>query len=264
MDKVKPFFHYIISAKEVKKRREAVIQRMAKWGLTPNFFDAIMGNKLSKEQLHKLSADGGLLTVGEIGCALSHMAIYKKLLESEEPFIYIFEDDAEFTDLFIELETEIHQFMSAQLEPTVLVLCPIAGRKKPIKRIGHSVSIMRCLAGTKAHAYAINRKAAENLLKAQTPVKIELDAWAIYQKLNFIKLYCLNKAAIELDQGLSQDSIIDKIENRTVRKPENVRRIKDQHVRNWYKQLSVSGQIKFQIRRLQRHIQELYYDKDEI
>ncbi len=264
MNQVRPFFHYIISARNVSERRAAVIQRMTKWEIKPNFFNAIMGNELTKEELHKLSADDGLLTKGEIGCALSHLAIYEELLKSEEPYIYIFEDDAKLTDLFIELEPEIHQFMSAQLEPTVVLLFPIAGHKKSVKRIGHGVSIMRCLAGSKGHAYAINRRAAENLLKAQTPVKIELDAWAIYQKLNFIKLYCLNQAVAELDCGLAQDSIIDKIEERTEIKQKTMQRIKDQHIQNWYNQLPVIEKVKIQIHRLQRHIQELYYDKDKV
>ena len=56
------FYHYVISAKSVTKRRQAQIERFAKWGMLLLFFDAIKGNQLSEEELDKLSATEGLLT----------------------------------------------------------------------------------------------------------------------------------------------------------------------------------------------------------
>lgn len=257
------FYHYVISAKSVTKRRQAQIERFAKWGMQPQFFDAIMGNQLSEEELDKLSATEGLLTLGEIGCALSHLGVYQKLLDSQEKCVYVFEDDAKVTDEFIKLQPKIQQFMEEQSEPTVLVLCTIIGHKKSMRKISPDVSIMKCLAGTRAYAYVLNRKAAENLLKAQMPVKIELDAWAIYQKLGFIRLYCLSKDVVQLDEALDKDSIIDNISDRFVRDRQKVKILKDKHVKNWYRHLSTSEKIRFFGRRISRHIKELYYENSE-
>ena len=115
---------------------------------------------------------------------------------------------------------------------------------------------MRSLAGTRAHAYVLNRTAAQNLLKAQTPVKIELDAWAIYQKLGFIQLYCLNQNVVGLDEELEKASTIDQIAIRHTRNSKVVQRIKDRH-------LTTREKIAFLGRRISRHIKELYYENNE-
>lgn len=260
---VEHFFHYVISAQPMSKRKERIMEQFAQWGMRPNFFDAIMGNELSKEKLLKLSASEGLLTLGEIGCALSHLGVYRKLLESREPCVYVFEDDAKFTDAFMELQPKIQQFMEEQTKPTVLVLCAINGRKTVCRKLDSKVSIMRSLAGTRAHAYVLNRAAARNLLKAQTPVKIELDAWAIYQKLGFIRLYCLNQNVVGLDRELEKASTIDQISKRDVRDRGKIQRIKDRHIKNWYNHLTTAGKVAFFGRRISRHIKELYYENNE-
>ena len=87
------FFHYVISAEQATERRNKIIEHFKRWGIEPNFFQAIMGNQLSENQLKQLTQDEGLLTKGEIGCALSHLGTYRRLLETEEKCAFIFEDD---------------------------------------------------------------------------------------------------------------------------------------------------------------------------
>ncbi|WP_455788385.1 glycosyltransferase family 25 protein [Acidaminococcus fermentans] len=257
------FYHYVISAPDIMKRRKAQIDAFGAWGMRPHFFDAIMGNQLSSEQLEKVAAKENFLTVGEIGCALSHLGVYQKLLESREKCVYVFEDDALLTEDFINLQPQIQQFMEDQTAPTVLLLFNICGYERRIRRISQDVSIMKCLGGTRAYAYVLNRPAALNLLKAQMPVKIELDAWAIYQKMGFIRLYCLNKNVVQLNKALDEDSLIDNIDDRLGRDGKRVKRIKDKHVYNWYRQLTMTEKIRFFGRRISRHIKELYYENSE-
>lgn len=259
---VKHFFHYVISAKPMSKRKERMLARFAKWGLQPNFFDAIMGNELTKEDLQQLSATEGLLNVGEIGCVLSHLGVYRKLLESQEPCVYVFEDDAKITDEFMELQPKIQQFMEEQREPTVLLLYEINGHRKACRAISPDISIMRSLAGSRAHAYVLNRRAAQNLLKAQTPVKVEMDVWAIYQKLGFLRLYSLSKNVVWLDEELEKASTIDHIAARHS-KNRKEKQLKAHHIKNWYNHLTIKEKFAFWGRRIERHIQELYYEDSE-
>lgn len=173
------------------------------------FLDAVMGKSLSQDELKNLSHDNGLLKVGAIGCALSHLKAYRKFLESREKCAYIFEDDAQLSEKFIVLQPEIQKFMEEQTKPTVLALYRFNGLKRKVRNLDEDTCIMRSFGGTASHAYIINRSAAENLLKAQTPVRIEFDAWAIYQKLGFINLYCLNKDVVTLNDVLSRESTIE-------------------------------------------------------
>ena len=75
-------YHSIISSSKAPARRKSVEENFAALGLQPNFFEAIMGDELSQQELNTVSQADGLLTLGEIGCALSHLEIYKQLLRS--------------------------------------------------------------------------------------------------------------------------------------------------------------------------------------
>lgn len=251
------FYHYVISDKVMSERKKNIIRSFTQWEITPNFFDAVIGKNLTQKQLKMLSCDYGLLKLGAIGCALSHLGIYKKFLSTAEKCVYVFEDDVQLTEDFIRLQPKIQQFMNKRTEPTVLALYKFDGLKKKVDKLDDGVYIMRSLAGTASHAYVINRGAAENLLKAQTPVRIEMDAWAIYQKLGFLNLYCVNRDLVRLNENLSCVSTIE-IESDGL----NNTKIKQYHFRYWYDQLSVADKIRFIVRRLLRHIQELYYEKE--
>ena len=58
--------------------------------------EAVDGNNLSDKELSKIAPNYQSLNVtkGEIGCALSHLAIYKKIVNECIPMALILEDDA--------------------------------------------------------------------------------------------------------------------------------------------------------------------------
>lgn len=262
-------YHFIISAKAMSDRKKNISKSFTNLGIQPCFLDAVMGKELSQQELHNLAHDNGLLKVGAIGCALSHLKAYRKFLQSQEPCVYIFEDDAQLANQFIDLQPKIQEFMEKQTEPTVLALYKFQGLRKKVMDLDADTCIMKSLGGTASHAYVINRLAAENLLEAQTPVRIEFDAWAIYQKLGFINLYCLNRDIAFLNDTLSQESTIEVKDNPSqsnqydsMDRESNLKKIKEEHFQFWYRHLSSIGKIKYQIRRILRHIQEIYYERD--
>lgn len=257
------FFHFVISAKQATERRSKIIEHFKQWGIEPNFFQAIMGNQLSENQLKQLTQDEGLLTKGEIGCALSHLGVLRKLLDSQEKYVFVFEDDARLNQKFFTLLPNIKDFMEHEEEPAVLILYKVKAHTKRYFKFNETDAILRAMAGSAAHGYVINRKAAENILKVQTPLKFEIDAWAIYQKLNLLKIYCTNCKLVYLDEEQAKKSLIDQIGTRKTRSSVNVKRIKDKHVKKIYNELSGKEKMMIQIRRLQRHVQELYYDNSE-
>ena len=257
------FFHYVISAEQATERRNKIIEHFKQWGIEPNFFQAIMGNKLSEKQLQQLTNDEGLLTKGEIGCALSHLGVYRKLLESQEKCVFIFEDDARLNQKFFALMPAIKNFMEEEQHPAVLILYKVKAHTKQYHPLNETDAILRATAGSAAHGYVINRKAAENILNVQTPLKFEIDAWAIYQKLNLLRIYCTDCELVYLDEEQAKKSVIDQISTRKDRSPSFVKKIKDRHVEKIYNGLSRKEKMMVQLKRLQRHIQELYYDDNE-
>ena len=67
-------------------------------GLPFRFFDAVDGSKMTAMELMDAAPKGGInycgqLTPGEIGCALSHLAVIRKIAEGEHEYAAVIEDD---------------------------------------------------------------------------------------------------------------------------------------------------------------------------
>ena len=91
---------YVINLKRREDRLESFMKRCELSDVKIEYaFDG-------KNQEHEIQEDRELtnkfsnLMVGEIGCFISHMRLYKKLIESDLDFIVIFEDDAIFCEDF--------------------------------------------------------------------------------------------------------------------------------------------------------------------
>lgn len=66
----------VISDKNNEVRRQNVIKEFNKENIEFRFFDAIMANKMSKEELDTKAIKDTFLSPSEIGCALSHCGVY--------------------------------------------------------------------------------------------------------------------------------------------------------------------------------------------
>ena len=84
------------------------------------FYDSKLAEKRAKRQLN----------VGEIGCALSHKAIYKKMIDENISQALILEDDISFLPNFFEVYTAMSQF---NVGNKVVLLGTTA--KKPMKKV---------------------------------------------------------------------------------------------------------------------------------
>lgn len=255
--------HFIINAEEAKQRRYNISSVFHSLGMSPRFFPAIMGNQLTRNQIAQYVNDGGLLTLGEIGCALSHLSIYRSFLKTNEKYIFVFEDDVEIWSDFPQLAPMIAEFIGNQNKGAVLLLYKARARTREIQSIGlSSVHILHSLAGTAAHGYVINRIAAENILRAQTPLAFEIDAWALYYKLLYLNIYCLDQDIVSLNQKLAKDSLIDAVDNRHTHFSSEIKKNKNYSFQRLLKQYSWEKRLFIQYKRLERHIDTLFYDKE--
>lgn len=101
-------FCFVISLSDVLDRREHIRKEFKKANLEFEFFDALRP-KEGKELLVSMSPDSDLtlLSPGEIACLASHVALWKKLLESKEQYSIIFEDDIFFGEKVADFLYEI-------------------------------------------------------------------------------------------------------------------------------------------------------------
>ena len=99
----------VISLARAPKRREFIREQLARLKIDYEFFDAVDGNKLSGTYISKFKVKKGeqcigrSLTIGELGCAFSHLHVYEKMLAENIEKLIVLEDDAQLDDDFAAL-----------------------------------------------------------------------------------------------------------------------------------------------------------------
>lgn len=170
---------FVISLKDSSDRRAHISQHLDRKGLGYELFDAIDGHKLLPEDSKKLSVDRAIkefgrgLTPGEIGCALSHIALYEKLLKSDRREFLILEDDAELTDAAIQILARRDKFPIDWDMVNFHCLAPHSRFGEPIWDT-HRMATFPVLP-TRLTAYLITRQGAAKLLKKAYPVGLPAD-----------------------------------------------------------------------------------------
>jgi len=247
----------VISDKNNEARRENATQEFKKHNVEFRFFDAVMANRMSKEELDTKAIKDTFLSPSEIGCALSHCGVYDEFLNSDEKSIMICEDDIYFTEDFnYDSLLQIKEFLEETDEPRLVVLQKSIYHHKHIRSVGNNVNLYSTRNAFCTHGYMINRAGAENIKNLQTPVKFEIDAFKFYYWLNACKLYCLDKDFIV---QLAEDIIPSTVEKcwKDDRKAK-----KDAAYKELYNQLPLKGKLISQFRRFKKAIYKPFESLD--
>lgn len=247
----------VISDKNNEVRRKNVIKEFNKENIEFRFFDAIMANKMSKEELATKSIKDTFLSPSEIGCALSHCGVYDEFLKSDEKSIMICEDDIYFTE-YLNLDSllKIKEFLEETDEPRLVVLQKSVYHHKHICSVGKNVNLYSTRNAFCTHGYMLNRAAAKNIKEIQNPVKFEIDAFKFYYWLDACKLYCLDKDFI---LQLSEDIIPSTVEKCW---KDNRKEKKDSIYKELYKLLTFRGKFISQWRRFNKALHKPFESID--
>jgi glycosyl transferase family 25 len=189
---------YIVNLPRCPERRENILRECARFDLEPEIFYGVDGPKLTETELRALvfAPERNMLGRAEVGCTLSHLGIYRDMVEKNIPLALILEDDSTFNQdprpLLGELERQPTE------APEVYLLTSggnryIAGLKP--KQAG-AFKFYQGWYGKGAYGYVITRKAAANLLGFNTPVKCPGDWWKLFQTNDLIRLFVCEKEII--------------------------------------------------------------------
>jgi len=174
--------------KSDKKRKKIIQSILANLDLQHTVTEAIHGNSLSTEEInHLYNSEGSIremkreLKPSEIGCALSHISIYKKIIENNVQAAIILEDDT-IIDKEIYAVEEIIESLPDKWD---LLLLGHSDTPNGIqstcktwiqKNILNNYSIAKPLTTVGgAYGYAITAKGAEKLLNATKTLHRTID-----------------------------------------------------------------------------------------
>ncbi|MCR4939980.1 MAG: glycosyltransferase family 25 protein [Treponemataceae bacterium] len=182
---------FVINLKNAEERRNFMTQQLKELNLDFEFIDAIYGKDFYDDDKYfareaSKKYEKRLMTPGEIGCALSHQIIYKKMIAENIPYALIFEDDAVISPDLIkvlpELEKNIHPNQMINLAK-----CDLAYKKNRIHIYGEYFLSKPYMVkyGSIAYAvgYIITKEAAETILSINFPVFTPADNWGCFRKL---------------------------------------------------------------------------------
>jgi len=90
---------WVINLKRDVARRDFMVEQLERLGLPYELIEAVDGSTLSEEEMSIVSPELSeqriyrQLTHGEIGCALSHIRLWERMVREDIPEVLIFEDD---------------------------------------------------------------------------------------------------------------------------------------------------------------------------
>ena len=137
--------------------------------------------------------------MSQIGCALSHIKIYKDFIKSKKSYALILEDDAIFLKNFtIDLQSFI--IKNFKFKKQILLLSELKEfYKKPVDNI-KDYEIVEVTNAFFTHAYVINKEAAKSIIKFNFPIKTVADNFVYFKIYCRIKLTGLNPFLIDQDK----------------------------------------------------------------
>ena len=181
---------FVISLKQSVERRKYITEQFNKLGLQFSFFDAYLGtnyfnnseyydDKKARKNIHRS------LKAGEVGCALSHNAVYKLIVEQHIPYALICEDDIVVSN---DLPVVLDKVVPYLRGPSIITLdrCDVY-RKKVLTNIYKDYYITKpryIREGGMANAsgYVLTYEAAKAIATINFPAWCPADSWGAYLK----------------------------------------------------------------------------------
>ena len=177
--------------------------RLAAAGIEAERLSAVDGSALSPAarraavaRLHAVLARGWLYTPGQIGCALSHHAIYRRMIDENLPAALVFEDDVLLSPQFPASLAAAETFLDTDRRQVFLFS---DGTYPPLP--GDGRAFIRARDGDCSVAYVITLPAARELLRVNSPMVVTLDSWCRFATRGHIELYRATPATATQDHS---------------------------------------------------------------
>lgn len=193
---------YIINLDKRVDRLQHTQNLLTLYGFNTIRFPAILGKKLSEIELTQLvhpksmkfikngyrSTDSDL-SIGAVGCYLSHLLLWRKLLNSDNNGFMIFEDDT-LPNFTLDHFKKYSEYIPHDWDIILL------GYITVFKKENINLHISKVYSWWGLHAYIINKNKINTLLNEALPMNKQIDHWlselALKGKINVYGLRFVN------------------------------------------------------------------------
>lgn len=198
---------YVISLKNEIVRRDRIKESLLENNVDFKFIDAVDlrgggGINYNKSKKNN-TAISRLMTIGEVGCALSHVHCYEKIIESNDEWTLILEDDAIVSNLnddaITSISSEIKKF---DIDVVILGYSKLKPEDERIYKLMEPVKVKANCNGFSLGtpwknwtcgtvAYLINQRGAKKLLSyyQDNGICTVADDWGYFEKEVGLKIF---------------------------------------------------------------------------
>ena len=197
---------FVINLREDFARREAIENQLRNLGLSHEFFPAIHGKNLSLEERKQhcdeawfIRNEGRPALPGQLGCALSHIAIYQLIRAKKLTHALILEDDAWLNPNLPQLLQAIAQKYAPNERNIFLLTWFIDISMRTFETLWSHYHVAKVKSAVGSHGYVISNAAAEALIQTLYPVRHFADSWGWLQRHRIVNIFAIFPPCITAD-----------------------------------------------------------------
>lgn len=210
---------FVISLPDAHARRQSIRRQFDALEHDYEIVDAVRGRALTSEERGRLCDEqrfrrlvGRSITPGELGCALSHLDVYRRVIADRHEFALVLEDDAWLSPNVPELLRALERFLRPDRPELVLLSWADSVASRSALRLWSGYMLVPALSGIGSHAYVVTRSAAENLLERLFPVRNTADCWRWASRHGYVRLLAVTPPPACLDLAHGSDIAPDVIQ----------------------------------------------------
>jgi glycosyl transferase, family 25 len=209
---------FVISLEKSIERRNSINRKLEELGVEFEFFKAIDGRDLPEEQILEIQKRCGDLVrvrgfpmqTGEIGCSLSHHALYQKIINENIDYACILEDDATFTSDFVNCINRENVKTVFNKECIIMLGHFLYGSPQKVltkfwNRIGFTdkTNLKIPIQGNHgSYGYIIDKKTADKILNSLYTITVPIDDLTGSAELNGITRFVADPPVVLVNSAL--------------------------------------------------------------
>jgi len=178
-------------------------KELGRFGVKYSFFPAVDGNKLTREERRIYSPKHAIglqwpLTNLEIGCSLSHVYVYEKMVAQSIKEMLILEDDCVFDDHFFDVLNCRESWLPpgwGLINFHVRVPGSLIDHRAPLHNLGNLIPPLQLIALKRQRSslvsYLINLHAAQQLLDIAYPIRMPSDRLTAVTSMSRLDTYTI-------------------------------------------------------------------------
>jgi glycosyl transferase family 25 len=209
---------YVVNLLTQEKRRTFMDLQLGELPSTfsVEWIDAVNGSRLSEDEVaadfdpqRSRQLAGRPLSRGELGCAMSHRLIYRRMIERAEPLAVVIEDDAVLMDRFPEVVEALAGTIDPE-RPQIILLGDFFTPSIWKRPLWGRYKWMRAWRGRATVGYVVTLAAARALNQAQTPIRRAADWWPDWERHGVVETWgvtppCLAPSLFDRSSAIGSD-----------------------------------------------------------